>query len=596
MFSKLTQILPSSFGGSMKIGTKVFNLVAFLLLMVGVTSGVSIWQMNKIDAEIDIIAMRNLPLSDAVSSITISQLDQMVLVERASRFAEVIKDDPKAKAELNKVLVEFKELNETVEKSFEKVSSLVKKSLTIDMSRAGNEDTEKFKNIAKLVKNLDIVYDKFADKSLELFKLVEQGGAEQTLAKLPEIEGFGKDIEKFTKSILSATNQFTIDSVEDAEKADNLAVKLMMILSVITLISGTLISYLLVTKSITRPLNEIVSGLDALNNNDMSVDVKIYNKDEIGNVAEAYVTFRDNMIRTKQLEEENEAKQKVDTDRQVAMAEATKNFVADIGEIVTTVSSASTELSTTAQTMTQIAEETTSKSTTVSNAATQASSNVQTVAAATQEMTASISNINVQINSASEIAKQAVIDVADTSEQMNSLAQTAHNIGDVVSLISDIAEQTNLLALNATIESARAGDAGKGFAVVASEVKSLASETAKATEGISKLIQEVQSKTESAVASIAGIGEVIQQIDSFSSEIASAMNEQGVATQEIAQSIEETAAGTDLVSSNITGVTEASQEAAAASDQVSTAAEQLSKNSEILKMSVDSFVDQIKVA
>jgi len=593
MLNKFTRLFTSIFSDSMNIGVKVFGLVGFLLLMLGIVSGFSLWQMNKLGGEIDKITMQNLPVTDAVSAITISQFEQMIIIERAFRFAEMVKENPQAMNEFDNAVRELNEQNESAEEGFKKIEKTLEEILTANLTIA---EREEFQKIKKMIETIDTTYDNFIENTLKSFKLVKDGNSKQAMAQLPKIEKMGKSIDQQVEKILKTVEKFNMDVAMSAEISEKNALQIMMALSLFALIAGTLVSYLLVTKSITRPLNEIVTGLDALNRNDMSVDVRIYNNDEIGNVAKAYVTFRDNMIRTKQLEEENEAKKKIDADRQAATAEATKNFVADIGEIVTTVSAASTELSTTAQTMTQIAEETTNKSATVSTAATQASSNVQTVAAATQEMTASIANINVQVNSASEIAKQAVLDVADTSEQMNSLAQTAHNIGDVVSLISDIAEQTNLLALNATIESARAGDAGKGFAVVASEVKSLASETAKATDGISKLIQEVQLKTDSAVASIASIGKVIQEIDSFSTEIASAMNEQGDATQEIARSIEETAAGTDLVSSNIAGVTEASQEAAAASDQVSTAAEQLSKNSEILKMSVDSFIDQIRVA
>jgi len=593
MFNKFTHVFSQTFGGSMKIGTKIFGLAGFLILMIGVTSGYSIWQMSNFDVEVENIAERNLPLAEVMSELVTSQLEQVVIIERAFRFARTTQDNSQGKLEFNKLFGEYRELNKIIKKEFKLKTKILKSILLVEKVK---ETREEFKKVSELSQNLENAYDAFYDKSVALFELVNNGNSDQAFSKLPGIEAVAKDLNQKNKNMFLKVEEITKETIRTTVNNQKSTIESMMILSVLALIGGAIISYLLVTKSITRPLNEILTGLEALNRNDMTVDVKVYNNDEIGSVAKAYETFRDNMIRTKQLEEENETKKKIDTDRQTAMAEATSNFVADIGEIVATVSAASTELSTTAQTMTQIAEETTSKSATVSTAATRASSNVQTVAAATQEMTASISSINVQVNSASEIAKQAVMDVANTSEQMNSLAQTAHNIGDVVSLISDIAEQTNLLALNATIESARAGDAGKGFAVVASEVKSLASETAKATEGISKLIQEVQSKTESAVASIAGIGEVIQQIDSFSSEIASAMNEQGIATQEIAQSIEETAAGTDLVSSNIAGVTEASQEAAAASDQVSTAAEQLSKNSEILKMSVDTFVDQIKVA
>ncbi len=166
----------------------------------------------------------------------------------------------------------------------------------------------------------------------------------------------------------------------------------------------------------------------------------------------------------------------------------------------------------------------------------------------------------------------------------------------MIGLINDIASQTNLLALNATIEAARAGEAGKGFAVVASEVKSLANQTAKATEEIGSQIGGIQQATGEAVAAIQSIAATIREINDIATAIASAVEEQGAATQEISRNVQQASAGTQEVSSNITGVSEAAAATGAAAEQVNSAATELSKQSETLRGKVETFLSSIKAA
>ena len=201
-----------------------------------------------------------------------------------------------------------------------------------------------------------------------------------------------------------------------------------------------------------------------------------------------------------------------------------------------------------------------------------------------------------QVSKSSEIAGRAVDEADRTHGTVQNLADSAQKIGDVIQLITDIAEQTNLLALNATIEAARAGDAGKGFAVVASEVKSLASQTAKATEEIDLQIGGIQEATQTAVAAIGGISSTIGEINEIAATIASAVEEQGAATQEIARNTQEAATGTQEVTSTITGVNRAAGEAGAASSQVLSSAGQLSQESEVLRKEVDGFISRIRAA
>ena len=256
------------------------------------------------------------------------------------------------------------------------------------------------------------------------------------------------------------------------------------------------------------------------------------------------------------------------------------DFETNVKSVVDTVSAASTEMQATAQAMSATAEETNRQSTVVAAASEQATNNVQTVASAAEELSASVSEISNQVSQSTKIARAAVEKATGTNAQIQELATAAQKIDEVVKLISDIAAQTNLLALNATIEAARAGDAGKGFAVVASEVKSLANQTAQATDEIAAQISAVQSATTSSVSAIEEITKVIKEINEISNAVAAAVEEQGAATQEIARNVQEAATGTREVSSNISGVTQAASETGTSAQQVLEAAGELSRQSE----------------
>jgi uncharacterized protein YoxC len=272
------------------------------------------------------------------------------------------------------------------------------------------------------------------------------------------------------------------------------------------------------------------------------------------------------------------------------------DFEEKTGRMVGVVASAATELEATARTMSETTGETTRQASHVSEAVQAASVNVQTVASAAEELSASISEIARQVTQSSEVAGKAVQDANRTDGIVKTLAAGAAKIGDVVGLISTIAGQTNLLALNATIEAARAGDAGKGFAVVASEVKSLANQTAKATEDISRQIAQIQVATKEAVAAIEAITGTIGELSEIASAIAAAVEEQGAATQEIARNVQEAAAATQQVSTNITGVSDGAAEAGTAASQVLDAAGELSRQAERLSGDVQQFIVGVKAA
>ena len=349
--------------------------------------------------------------------------------------------------------------------------------------------------------------------------------------------------------------------------------------------------------SVARPIGAMTTAMRRLADHDLKVEIiGVGRKDEIGGMAAAVQVFKDNMIRADELAAAQAQEQKRKEERQFAVDGFIKDFDKSVSSSLGMLASASTELQSTAESMSNTAEETQRQSAAVAAASEQASVNVQTVASAAEQLASSVAEIGRQVTESTSIAGRAVRDAEETNSKVQALAEAAQRIGDVVKLINDIAGQTNLLALNATIEAARAGEAGKGFAVVASEVKSLASQTAKATEEISSQIKSIQSATGDSVEAIKAIGHTIGRINEIATTIASAVEEQSVATQEIARNVQQASAGTNEVSSNIIGVTQAASDTGAASTQVRSSAGDLAKQGETLRADVGKFLANIRAA
>jgi methyl-accepting chemotaxis protein len=364
----------------------------------------------------------------------------------------------------------------------------------------------------------------------------------------------------------------------------------------IGLILAFALAWAITTVGVSRPLKAMADLMADMAKGDFTVVLFGQGRgDEIGAIARSVDVFKENGLAMERLRREQEtSKAKAEADRRQMMLTLAASFEDDVKGVVQSVSAQATQLQSTAASLSSIAGKAEQQSSAVSSAAQQASANVQTVASAAEQLAASIGEISRQVTHSAGLSRTAVNDAKRTSEIVSVLATSAQRIGDVVSLITDIASQTNLLALNATIEAARAGDAGKGFAVVAGEVKTLANQTARATDEIGQQITAIQGATREAVQAIEGIAASIANISEVGSRVSAAVEEQGAATKDIARNVQRAAEGTRDVSVNIAGVQDGVSNAGSGAADVRDAARDLFSQSKTLTDRVEQFIGRIR--
>ena len=420
-----------------------------------------------------------------------------------------------------------------------------------------------------------------------------------------EIDELSIEMADSTVAIMKASNAMKADLLADQQRFDSESVatiseteRLIVALAIGGFLLGGVLAIVL-GRGISRPMIAMCKAMRELAGGNFDVVLPgLGRRDELGDMAAAVEEFKVQAIAKAErdaaaLDAQNKASA---AGRRAELIRFADEFEAAVGSIVANVSASAVQLEASAGTLTRTAETTQNLSGQAAGASEQASSDMQSVAAATEELSSSVDEIGRQVQESNKIAEAAVLQAQQTDGRIGKLSRAAQEIGDVVKLITAIAEQTNLLALNATIEAARAGDAGRGFAVVASEVKSLASQTAKATDEISTHIAGMQGATQESVAAIKEIGGTIAQISNIASTIASAVEEQSSATQEIARSVQNVAQGTGEAAVNIMEVNRGAAETGSASANVLDSARSLSAESTRLREELNRFMANIRAA
>lgn len=479
--------------------------------------------------------------------------------------------------------------DQSLVKSINSLTKRVAKEVNIVGSLVENtNDSVMIDTVKNLIKNVDN-YNNYFKKAAAA--PVGQARMRAAIPMRKTANKTEKNLDSFLEQVDKRIQNVKADTLKHSSK--------MKTIVMVTGLAGALFGIIfavLLSLSIVRPLRKIQDRMTTLAQGSFEEEIPFLTRgDEIGLMAKSVQVFRDNGVDAEKMRtNQEEAKKRAEVEKRKAMNELAESFDSQIGGLINSLTSASTELQSTAESMRSIADETAQSSATVATSSEEASSNVSTVASAMEEMSASAGEISTQIVTARTKSNDTASNAESANETVSNLNELVGNIGEVVEAIQDIAEQTNLLALNATIEAARAGEAGKGFAVVADEVKKLATETAQKTGEINERINEIQGATHSSVTAMQRIISNISEIDESVTGVSAAVEEQNATTSEILRSVAEASQSVQQVSQIITDVQKGAGKTGASADDVLMAAKEVSTLSENLKGSVDKFLNEIR--
>lgn len=567
-----------SFLSRFRVLTKVLAVIAMMAVVATGLSWLSIHALRSLNDGAEIMSR------SAKRALNASRASLNVVAMNRAEFGVALDPSPENRASARKV----------IDRELEAFHTRMQ-----DVSATNDEQA---KAMLPAAKEAMVTYEKDMENTLRLAgettdsKLSDQAVRLRDAALKSEAAA-----EKLRVSVRAIAERldYRVDQYAEAAAEEYVSVSRMMLIgAILGIVLGVSAGLMVGQFGIAKPMRTLVAVLQRLAKGEEVEITGTERKDEVGETAKAVNEIK--VMLAEKARQEAEAKIKQDqmsaAQRKAEMIKLADGFEHAVGEIIETVSSASTELEASASTLTSTAQRGQELTTMVAAASEEASTNVQSVASATEELTSSVNEISRQVQDSARMAAAAVEQARRTNDRVGELSKAAARIGDVVELINTIAGQTNLLALNATIEAARAGEAGRGFAVVASEVKALAEQTAKATGEIGQQITGIQGATQESVVSIRDISSTIEKLSEIAATIASAVEEQGAATQEISRNVQQAALGTQQVSSNIIDVQRGAGETGSASSQVLSAAQSLSGDSNRLKLEVGKFLNTVRSA
>lgn len=592
----------------LKISQRIYILSGITVLFLATIGGIGFYKMGVIGHEIESIAQRDIPMTQKLSRITVHQLEQAILLEQALRFSGIQTHDEEQTIE--STIKHFENLSHTVDEEIAQ-----SKKMTQDFLAAATKPAaiKEFKSVLEQLEIIEKHHKGYKDHALEIFSDINStdkiepapqdvvphagpasGNSGNMTQNILRIEEEQKQLDGEIKSLLREVESYTDQSVHKALADEERGKNLILLISATITILAAILSFLL-GRSISKPIGNFTNAVTEISEGNLDAEIPTSSfDDEITQMAAVMEIFRQDLKRVKELE----AEQKIDREkrqmRQNELNQLTGIFGATIGAVFTKILGSSQSMLELSGLMQTESGETKEMSQNVATEAEESSANAQALSAATEEMVASVQEISKQVTQSSEVAKQAVSVAHSSQKEVEDLQHIASEIGEIVGLITGIAEQTNLLALNATIEAARAGDAGKGFAVVANEVKSLATQTAKATEEIAEKVTGIQGASGNSAKSMVEIASVIQRIDEYISAIVAAVQEQEATTQEMARNVSFVAESSNRVSENVIKIDSQAESVNQGSQQVSVSAESMATEAEVLSKEVKTFLNAMQ--